>query len=249
MRNSFLFLVLGSVACASSAGQAQVPSSMVGGYPSVSSTKGAPPYVAPVEDRVAELVVTPDVMVVGFSYRQVERTPARAAAELKKRIGALKEKLKAAQADAVVQLGAYSVTPQASLVSVTIQGRIEAPVPKEADYWARADIVNALVDLTGEVVAELEEAQASTKVKADGSRFTPAFGPPQARVEDVEAYRAELTARWVKQVRAFASAASSGSQPLHVARCAPPADMIEQQTIGLREVALTLPFDCALEAH
>jgi hypothetical protein len=107
--------------------------------------------------------------------------------------------------------------------------------PLSSPFWL---LVAALVRVGHQTRAGADEAKA-------GLTFT--VYEPTAQLRDPETHRADLLKGWVARARSLATEAQGNERaPLQLAGCAPPG-RVEQKTITLEEVALTLEVQCQLQ--
>lgn len=205
----------------------------------------------------ADLVVRPDVILLGFALKETDADPQKALAAAQAATAEVTQRLqKATGGAAAVRMCGTSVAPApasaayskeddkeekapAPRFAVVVDGSIEVRLGGELDYWARSRMVAAIAQATREL------ADATKDVK-DGSRGA-RFDEPRPAVKDAEPHRAKLVARWVTRARAFAEAAETETAQLHLIECTPPGE-IEQKVISLEEIGLSLPVSCRVDA-
>jgi len=123
---------------------------------------------------------------------------------------------------------------------VTIDGSVEVPLAADANYWTRARLLMSLVQ------ASSDPKPLVPPPPEDQPQLDSAFGAPEVKVRNPDAYRPELVKRWVERTRAFAKAAESEKAPLSVVNCEPP-QAISQTQISIEQVGLTLPVQCRID--
>ncbi|WP_437534461.1 hypothetical protein WME79_09905 [Sorangium sp. So ce726] len=196
----------------------------------------------------ADLVVRPDVLVLGFALQETDADPQRALTAAQAAVENLERQFKEATggASTVKMLGASFSTvftdkaeSDGDAVSAAVDGVIEVRLAPELDFWARSRLAAAVAQVRREVSAAVQAAK-------DGRRGA-TFGQPRAEVKEPEGHRAQLTEQWVRRARSFAEAAQAASAPLSLVDCAPPG-AIEQRPISLLEVGLSLSVACRLDA-
>ncbi|WP_437769288.1 hypothetical protein WMF27_09235 [Sorangium sp. So ce281] len=195
-----------------------------------------------------DLVVRPDVLVLGFALQETDADPQRALTAAKASVEDLERQFKEATggASTVRMLGASFTTvftekaeSEGDAVSAAVDGVIEVRLAPELDFWARSRLAAAVAQVRREVSAAVQAAK-------DGRRGA-TFGQPRAEVKEPEGHRAQLTEQWLRRARSFAEAAQAASAPLLLVDCAPPG-AIEQRPISLLEVGLSLSVACRLNA-
>jgi hypothetical protein len=206
----------------------------------------------PHREQTADLVVRPDQICVPFALRLRDADPAAAVGELEGAVGALEKRFGAVTSGtAKVRMLGTSVVPAGTSKLaddhaapprwVSVDGTVEIPLAAEAGFWERAKLLAALTALT----QSLHEQEA--KASPDKPIVEEAFSSPELKVREPEAFRAELTKRWVERARAFARAAESNGAPLDLVDCAPPA-AIQQTPLSVEQVGLSLVASCHLDA-
>jgi len=191
-----------------------------------------------------DLVVRPDVIAGEFAVREVRPTSQEAlaaaratSAEVFARLGKTLGQAPSFQprgvaAEKVVRRGQYVG------VVVTVDGQVEIELPAELDFWARSQVFIRVMESTAAIANEVESKDEPLRsVKFEG------MGPA---VKDPEAYRPQLTERWVAQTRAFATLAQAKDSPLAPVDCAPPRS-ITQTRASIDEVTLQLAVSCRLD--
>lgn len=124
----------------------------------------------------------------------------------------------------------------------TAEGCLVFSIPPEADYWARAKLLDGIVGASGRFTAEV----ASTKDEKDRTRVLATVGTPLLKVQDAEVYRAALTKKLVDQSRALVTEVDPHGK-LALEDCAMP-QPVEQSVVGPEEILLTLSLSCKLQA-
>ena len=194
-----------------------------------------------------DLVVRPDVITAEVAVREVRPTSQEAlaaaratSAEVFERLGKILGKApnfqpRGVAAEKVVRHGEYVG------VVVTVDGLVEIELPAELDFWARSQLFIRVMESTAAIADEVE----STGSKGEPLRSVrfESLGPA---VKDPEAYRPQLTERWVAQTRAFATLAQAKDWPLALVDCAPPRS-ITQTRASIDEVTLQLAVTCRLD--
>ncbi|WP_437591992.1 hypothetical protein [Sorangium sp. So ce1000] len=218
---------------------------------SLGSTSASMPSAPTLPSRAAvqaDLVVRPDVLVLGFALQQTDADPQSALTAAQTAVEDLGRQLKEATAGAstVKMLGASFTTvftdkaeSDGDAISAVVDGVIEVRLAPELDFWARSRLAAAVTQVRREVSAAVNAAK-------DGRRGA-TFGQPRAEVKEPEGHRAQLTEQWLRRARSFAEAAQAASAPLVLVDCAPPG-AIEQRPISLIEVGLSLSVACRLDA-
>ena len=247
--------------CAPAAEYPSTPSSSFGSSSGYSASLGSSTHSGAgisVPARGAaqgDLVVRPDVILLGFALKETDTDPQKALAAAQAATGEVTQRLqKATGGAAAVRMCGTSVSPapasaayskgddkeaKAPRFAVVVDGSIEVRLGAELDYWARSRIVAAIAQATREL------ADATKDVK-DGSRGA-RFDELRPAVKDAEPHRAKLVARWVTRARAFADAAETEAAQLHLIECTPPGE-IEQKVISLEEIGLSLAVSCRVDA-
>jgi hypothetical protein len=196
----------------------------------------------------ADLVVRPDVLVLGFALQETDADPQRALTAAQAAVQNLERQFKEATggASTVRMLGASftavfteKAESEGDAVAAAVDGVIEVRLAPELDFWARSRLAAAVAQVRREVSAAVQAAK-------DGRRGA-TFGQPRAEVKEPEGHRAQLTEQWLRRARSFAEAAQAASAPLLLVDCAPPG-AIEQRPISLLEVGLSLSVACRLNA-
>lgn len=201
-----------------------------------SPTPGVPPLNAS-----ADKVVRPDLMVVSFSFWKAAASTDGVLPTLKATVDQyVRAVVDASKAEVAVKMRGFQVQ-YVSLEDdkpgrqLSVHGNLEVTLPPAMDYWARSELMAALMRVGDQ-----------TQVAAEKAGLKSSLSIPSVMLKDPEAYRAELVKRWVEQSRAFAAAAQ-GERPLQLANCALPG-AVEQQVVTLEEVVLKLAMNCQLEA-
>lgn len=213
------------------------------------SGKGlAVPHRARNTDAV-DLVVRPDVITGEFAVREVRPTSQEAlaaaratSAEIFERLGKVLGKApsflpRGVAAEKVVRHGAHVG------VVVTVDGLVEIELPAELDFWARSQLFIRVMESTAAIANEVDANEVESKDEPLRSVRFESLGPA---VKDPEAYRPQLTERWVAQTRAFATLAQAKDSPLDLVDCAPPRS-ITQTRASIDEVTLQLAVTCRLD--
>jgi hypothetical protein len=221
--------------------------SMASSSDSVSGRKVEPTVpAAPVVS--ADKSVRPDVLLLQFGFRQEAETPEKAVALLKEAVERyVRASVEASKAEVAVQMQHLVETStgewqsksesEGSRHAMTAQGMLRVELPEALDFWGRSQLVAALLRVGHQTRATAQEAKA-------GLTFT--FYAPSAQLRDPEVHRADLMKRWVARARSLATEAQGNERaPLQLAGCAPPG-RVEQKSITLEEVALTLAVTCEL---
>ncbi|WP_437283268.1 hypothetical protein WME90_22615 [Sorangium sp. So ce375] len=196
----------------------------------------------------ADLVVRPDVIVLGFALRETDADPQRALAAARTSVDDLARRFGEATSGAsALRMSGAAFAPavvgksdeEVKETSAVVDGVIEVRLAPELDFWARSKLIAA-------ITAVAREVSASAGAAKDGRRGA-TFEAPRAEVKDPEAHRAALADRWLRRARSFAEAAQAAPAPLLLLDCAPPG-AIEQRAISLEEVGLSLSVTCRLDA-
>ena len=209
--------------------------------------KGSKPMSVPHRGRntdAVDLVVRPDVIAGDFAVREVRPTSQEAlaaaratSAEVLDRLGKILGKIPRFQPRGVTaeKVVRHGVTVG---VVVTVDGQVEIDLPPDLDFWARSQVFIRLMESTATLANEVESKDEPLRsVKFES------LGPA---VKDPEAYRPQLTERWVAQTRAFATLAQAKDSPLALVDCAPPRS-ITQTRASIDEVTLQLAVTCRLD--
>lgn len=192
------------------------------------------------------LVVRPDLLTGEFAVREVRPTSAAALDAAKASVADVTSVLAQVTGNtSTTKLRGMAITKvmrdkQPVGVAVTIDGALGVPLPKELGFWERQRLYIAVLEAMGRI-ADSSHAQEEPLRAARFENLQPGL-------KDPEAFRGELTERWVARARAFATAAQSKDAPLSLVDCAPPA-AITQVRQSLEEVTLQLPVTCRLDAH
>jgi len=209
--------------------------------------KGAKGLAVPHRVRntdAADLVVRPDVIAGEFAVREVRPTSQEAleaarttSAEVFERLGKALGRAPSFQprgvtAEKVVRHGQYVG------VVVTVDGQVEIELPAELDFWARSQLFIRVMESTAAIANDVESK--------DEPLRSVRFESLGAAVKDPEAYRPQLTERWVAQTRAFATLAQAKDSPLALVDCAPPRSITQTRT-SIDEVTLQLAVSCRLD--
>ncbi|WP_437298870.1 hypothetical protein [Sorangium sp. So ce426] len=253
MRTAVLALAL-LAGCGSASGAAPGSALSPSYATSLGSTSASMPSMLPapaLPSRAsvqADLVVRPDVLVLGFALQETDADPQRALTAAQAAVQDLERQFKEATggASTVRMLGASFTAvftekagSEGDAVSTTVDGVIEVRLAPELDFWARSRQAAAVAQVRREVSAAVQAAK-------DGRRGA-TFGQLRAEVKEPEGHRALLTEQWLRRARSFAEAAQAASAPLLLVDCAPPG-AIEQRPISLLEVGLSLSVACRLNA-
>jgi len=220
-------------------------------YSSSSFSGPSAPSIPQHDNGRHDLVVRPDLVCVPFVLRLETTDPTGQLGVLEKATAVIGETFGAAtnHASTAKMLGA-SVTPLSSASKfkddkpqrfvVIVDGSIETPLASEAAYWARAKLVAGLVQASGTAVPLLAPA------KEGDPEVDVAFGAPEIKLKDPEAYRADLMKRWVERARAFSKIAEDSAAPLHLVSCEPPG-AITMSAMSVEQVGLSLPVSCRID--
>src|SRR3954453_2822124 len=190
------------------------------------------------------LIVRPDLLTGEFAVREGRPTPAPAVEAAKASAAAVTSALaQATGSSSTTKLRGMSITKvtrgrQFIGVAVTVDGAVEVPLPKELDFWGRQHLYVAVLEAS----ARLADATHTQEEPLRAVRFENL----QPGLKDPEAFRGELTERWVARARAFAAAAQSKDAPLSLVDCTPPA-AITQSRQSLEEITLQLAVTCRLD--
>ena len=125
----------------------------------------------------------------------------------------------------------------------TAEGCLVFNVAPEADYWARAKLLDGIVRASGRFTAEV----ATAKDEKARSRVLATIGAPLLKVKDAEAHRAALTKRVVEQSRAFIAEIDPQGK-LALEDCAMP-QPVQQSVVGPEEIVLSLSIACKVQAR
>lgn len=258
--------VLVMAACATPQGQGvqqqMAPFNMASGPSPVSAYSSSPDEYSDVEyvskgkglsvphrersDDGVMLVVRPDLLTGEFAVREVRPTSAAALDAAKASAVEVTSALAQATGNtSTTKLRGMAITKvmrdkQSVGVAVTIDGALEVPLPKALDFWGRQRLYVAVLEATGRIADSLHtEGEPLRAVR---------FENLQPGLKEPEAFRGELTERWIARARAFATAAQSKDAPLSLVDCAPPG-AITQMRQSIEEVTLQLAVTCRLDAH
>ena len=190
----------------------------------------------------ADMVVRPDVLTISFDLKKTSDDPEAALAAVQAIAEELTKRYQGVSPDAAVHMNNLTIEPagekqKPDMRNVTVEGSIELPLGAEVDYWKRAHLLTQLVQVSKSVVDEQKDAKKSVLAHV---------GRPQALVRNPEAFRGELIKLWIDHVRSFSSAAQSVAAPLEVMQCDPPT-RVQQHTISLEEVGVSLHLNCRLD--
>ena len=148
------------------------------------------------------LVVRPDLLTAEFAVREVRPTSAAALEAAQASAATVTSTLAHATGNtSTTKLRGMSIAKvirnkQPVGVVVTVDGALEVPLPKELDFWGRQRLYVAVLEAT----AWLAESIHTPEEPLSAVRFENL----QPGLKDPEAFRAELTDRWVARARAFA---------------------------------------------
>jgi hypothetical protein len=189
----------------------------------------------------ADLVMRPDLMVVSFSFWKAAASTDGMLPTLKATVDQyVRSVVDVTKAEVAVKMRGFQVQhvswqDDKPGQQLSVHGNLEVTLPPTMDYWARSELMAALVRVADQMQALAEKGGIKSSMSL-----------PAAMLKDPEAHRAELMKRWVDQSRAFA-AAVQGERPLQLTACALPG-AVEQQVVTLEEVVLKLTMNCQLEA-
>lgn len=218
-------------------------------YSAPSSFSGPSGPSIPSHDSRGDLVVRPDLACVPFVLRLEGPDPKTVLATLEKATQVVQDRFSTAtngQATTTM-LGAHVATvgtgkaksDEPSTFVVTVDGSVEVPLALDANYWARARLLTSLVQASSDSKPLVPAPEGQPQLDS-------AFGAPEVKVKNPEAYRAELVKHWVERTRAFAKAAESDKAPLNLLNCDPP-QAITQTPISIEQVGLSLPVQCRVD--
>lgn len=188
----------------------------------------------PEADLQQGLAVRPDVLVIGVAARVEDVSPTQAVALFKVLAGKLQTRIldfhkRAELLPRKMDLGRATSdkAAKAALADSQIDGLIHVPLDDALDYWGRAELVAKMTESLRGFASEAHRAKPSI-------RF--GFRAPIARVLDVSAHKAALTARYATQWRALAGQGekAQGSSSWEIP------DEVAQYPVSLEEVRLTL---------
>lgn len=255
------FLVLAATALLGTACGGEYPqpsnasllsSSSYSSGPSSPSFSGPSSPSIPHHDSRGDLIVRPDLVCVPFVLRLEGPDSKASLATLEKASQAIQERFAAAtngQAKTTM-LGANVASYSASSGKVkgdappkfvvTVDGSVEVPMTADANYWTRARLLSSLVQVSNDAKPLVPPPP------EDQPQLDSAFGSPEVKVHNPEAFRGELVKRWVERTRAFAKAAESEKAPLNLVNCEPP-QAISQTPISIEEVGLSLAVQCRID--
>jgi len=126
--------------------------------------------------------------------------------------------------------------------TATAEGCLVFSIAPEADYWARAKLLDGIVGASGRFTAEL----ASAKDDNERTRVMSTIGAPLLKLKDAEAHRAALTKKLVEQSRALVTEVDPHGK-LALEDCAMP-QSVQQSVVGPDEVVLSLSLSCKVQA-
>lgn len=251
-----LFLVVAGLfvtACGGSQYQEPATPSLLSSssYASASSFSAPSSPSIPHHESRGDLIVRPDLVCVSFVLRLDGPDSNAILATLEKATQTVQERFAAAtKGQATTTMLGVNVTSAnyASKVKndqppkfvVTVDGSVEVPLAADANYWSRARLLSALVQ------ASRDPKPLVPPPPEDQPQLDAAFGAPEVKVKNPEAYRTELVKHWVERTRAFAKAAESEKAPLNLVNCDPP-QAISQTPISIEQVGLTLPVQCHID--
>ncbi len=204
----------------------------------------------PHRESRGDLVVRPDLVCVSFVLR-LEGADAKATlATLEKATLSVQERFGAASGGSATtnMLGVNVTNVNTSKAKtdepvkfvVTIDGSVEVPLAPEANYWARARLLSSLVQ------ASFDRKPLVPPPAEDQPQLETAFGAPEVKLRNPDAFRGELMKRWVERTRVFARLAESEKTPLNIVSCEPP-QAINQQPISIEQIGLSLAVSCRID--
>jgi hypothetical protein len=204
----------------------------------------------PHRESRGDLVVRPDLVCVSFVLRLEGADAKTTLATLEKATSAVQERFGAASGGSATtnMLGvnvtsvntSKAKTDEPAKFVVTIDGSVEVPLAPEANYWARARLVSSLVQ------ASHDRKPLVPPPAEDQPQMDAAFGAPEVKLRNPDAFRGELMKRWVERTRAFARLAESEKAPLNIVNCEPP-QAINQQPISIEQIGLSLAVSCRID--
>lgn len=210
------------------------------------------PYL-PVSSRRAStegLRLRPDTLVMSFSCAVRDVTPQRAVELLRAGVTALEHSLQAVAPEGSVHLDNFEThrhVPKLSKKKSKGPAKVsehrcgvsgEVRWPLRGDFWSRSVQLAQLVELADVLKTEAERRTPSLYVS---------YGEAEARIAQPEAHRSALLEQWVGRQRELAGLAGSEALPLHVLDLAP-VGAVQQQTVSLEEVELSLAVSGRLDA-
>lgn len=253
-RSVFLMaLVLVTAACGGGYQEPSTPSLLSSSSysaPSSPSFSGPSSPSIPHHDTRGDLIVRPDLVCVSFVLRLDGPDAKASLAMLENAARAVQERFGAAtNGQATTTMLGVSISPthagkaksdEPPKFVVTVDGSVEVPLAADANYWTRARLLSSLVQTASDPKPLVPPAP------EDQPQLDSAFGAPEVKVKNPEAFRAELVKRWVERTRTFAKAAESEKAPLNLVNCDPP-QAISQTPISIEQVGLSLPVQCRID--
>lgn len=189
----------------------------------------------------AGLSVRPDVLVMGFAFRQDTQGLESAVPKLKAAVDRyVRAVAEASKAEVSVKMRGFGLEQARKMGDdeALAHGVVEVALPPSLDFWGRAALVATLERVGRQEAGVAEKANAG---------LSATFNFPLAQVRDPEAHRAELMKRWVERARGFTAQAQSERAPLQVVGCEVPGE-VRQQPVSVDEVVLSLAVSCRLDA-
>lgn len=220
--------------------------------PSSPSFSGPSSPSIPHHDTRGELVVRPDLVCVPFVLRLDGPDAKAVLATLEKATQVVQERFAAATngqaTTTMLGVNVSNTSPNTGKMKsddppkfvVTVDGSIEVPLTAEANYWTRARLLTSLVQ------ASNDPKPLVPPPPEDQPQLDSAFGAPEVKVRNPEAFRGELMKRWVERTKTFVKLAESEKAPLNLVNCEPP-QAISQTHISIEQVGLTLPVQCRID--
>jgi len=219
-------------------------------YSAPSSASFSGPSI-PSRDTRGDLVVRPDLVCVPFVLRLEGPDVNAVIAALEKASQAVRERfVSATNGQATTNMLGVNVahfgtgkakSEQPVKFVVTVDGNVEVPLVADANYWTRARLLSSLVQASTDPKPLVPPPTEDQQPQLDA-----AFGSPEVKMRNPEAFRSELVKRWVERTRAFAKAAESEKAPLSLINCDPP-QAISQTPISIEQVGLTLAVQCRVD--
>lgn len=193
--------------------------------------------------------VRPDTIEVPFAVAALGTSPIDAAqAEITKMTARLAEgagsapKLQLKSLNLSKPSSGGKAAKETDERKATAEGCLVFAIAPEADYWARAKVLDGIVRASGRFTADV----VSAKDEKERTRVVSTIGAPLLKVKDAEAHRAALTKRMIDQSRALATEVDPRGK-LALEDCAMP-QPVQQAVVGPEEVVLSLPLQCKVQA-
>lgn len=204
----------------------------------------------PHRDTRGEFIVRPDLVCISFVLRLEGPDSKATLGTLEKATQAIQQRFGAVTGgSATTNMLGVNVTSMSSGKAksdepgkfvVTVDGSVEVPLAADADYWARARLLSALVQ------ASHDPKPLVPPPAEDQPEMETAFGAPEVKLRNPDVHRPELIKRWIERTRAFSRLAESEKAPLNIVNCEPP-QVINQTQISIEQIGLSLPVSCRVD--